>query len=68
MTPVDALRALVTKLDLINDDPNYRSIWFDLVSRGRPFAGPNCEVELQNARAALVLADSDPADSLAKGN
>jgi len=53
---VKALEELVSKLETINADPQFKSIWALAANRGMPYTGPNYVGELGNARAALAKA------------
>jgi len=48
-----ALRKLVDKLDKINSDPSYQSIWTLAAAHGIIYDGPNYEKELRRAKQAL---------------
>jgi hypothetical protein len=53
---INAARALVRKLDLVHQDPLYKSVWFCAFNHGIDYTdGPKYEKELSELRKALGL-------------
>lgn len=52
-TPLEALKALVTKLKEIEIHPSYLSIWSLADSHGLKYDGPTWEEELKQAKVIL---------------
>jgi hypothetical protein len=50
----DALAALVTKLDEIGADPDYKAVWALAHVHGFQYRGPNYAEALERARAVLA--------------
>lgn len=50
---VAAAKALVARLDMIEADDRYQSVWLHAYNHGLPYTGPTYEAELQALRAAL---------------
>jgi hypothetical protein len=50
---VSLLRRLVEKLDKIDRDPNYMSVWVLAEVHGQPYTGPDCREEREDARKFL---------------
>lgn len=55
-TPVEALRALVDKLDLMDRDPSLLGVFSLAAIHGMHYGGPNWAKELREAHAALAAA------------
>lgn len=53
---VEALSALVEKLDLVHDDPRYEAVWTISQLHAGPYTGPQYDKELEAGRLALSLA------------
>lgn len=49
----EAARALVAKLKVIHDDPQYQNVWVTACNHGAPYNGPTYEKELAALTAAL---------------
>ena len=52
-TPIDALRALVAKLEAIIAHPSYKAVFAIAMLHGQPYDGPDYAEELKRAKAAL---------------
>jgi hypothetical protein len=48
-----ALRDLVEKLDLIENDPQYLAVWESAFIHGAPYTGPSYVEELEAAKKVL---------------
>ena len=48
--------ALISKLDAINADPQFQSVFTMAHIHGTPYTGPNWVDEVDNARAAIAKA------------
>jgi hypothetical protein len=57
----EALRALVDRLDEINADPVYQSVWVVNQIHAGPYCGPTYVEALDRARAALRTLDGSGA-------
>jgi hypothetical protein len=53
-----AFVALVTKLEAIGDDPEFRHVFTLSTIHGHPYGGPNWEAELSEAQACLREAEA----------
>ena len=50
---VDALGILITRLDEVHEDEQYKSVWFSYHNHGGRYTGPTYTQELMIARKAL---------------
>lgn len=54
MKIINAAKALVDKLDLIEADPKFQSVWVMTANHGVPYTGPTYSYEKQILRNALA--------------
>ena len=57
---LEALEALVNRLDVVHADPRYQSVWQLFMIHGGVYTEPTYTNELQNARAALSTGAATP--------
>lgn len=56
--PIQALRALVDRIDEINKHPDFHSVFFSAYVHGVKYTGPTWNEPLTNAKAALAALES----------
>jgi len=58
-TPLEALKALVSKIRIIESNEQYKALWVLAAAHSFHYDGPDWERELQQARDVLVEWEED---------
>jgi len=65
---VEAAKDLLNKMDLIEADEGFKSVWSLAMIHGQPYTGPTYEMELQELRDSLATKEKKKNDPARKSN